>query len=350
MCGSYVQRERLGSSEEGFQLSKGRYTVTGEYVSILTVDKTECSINTSQLKREVKVLSKIGHHPNVVSLREVLVSRSKVHLVSQLCVSDTLEHMMNQPEQRFDGPTAKRFFIQLVEGLHQIHTSGIAHCNIRPKSLLLDLYGTLMIGNFSSACTEVRVSAALPRFCTPYSAPEVFSSARYNGQRADVWSAGVVLYTWLAGFTPFQGASVGELFSSISSGSFAWPKGFSKELKHLLSGILTVDPWQRMTLQQIRCHPWLQCTDSLFGSSSGSSNSVDGASRRHSISSSTSSSSARKPSGLRNRIGSYNNLTIPAYSSDECGASSTTSSNTSSASSNSSVFSAASEDTAAACT
>jgi serine/threonine protein kinase len=358
MC--YTQRERLGISQQGYQLSRGTHAATGSHVSILTIDKRESKVDTSQLKREVKVLSKVGHHPNVVSLREVLHSRSKVHLVSQLCVSDTLEHMMQQPEKHLDGLTANRFFVQLVAGLQHLHGAGIVHCNIKPESVLLDSHNTLMIGNFSSASTEMRVSAALPRFCTPYSAPEVFKSERYNGQRSDIWSAGVVLYTWLAGFTPFQGASVGELFSSISSGSFQWPKGFSKELKHLISGMLTVDPWQRMTLQQIRCHPWLQCRDSLFGSSSSSSssrgsssvNNADSAIRRHSIATSNSSSSERKHSGLRNRIGSYNNLTIPAYSSsDDSGASSTTSSNTSSASRCSSASStSASEEPAAACT
>jgi serine/threonine protein kinase len=256
----------LISKGNGGSIRVGSELTTGDPVIISTYSKKRMRDGSNrELRREMGLMSAIGYHPNVVSLREVLHSRSKLHLVSQLCVSDSLEHMMSQPEQRLDGPTAKRFFVQLVAGLQHLHDAGFAHCNIKPETLLLDSHSTLMIGELNS-CAYVQQGESgkdallrTPVGTLDYLAPEVLNaSCGYNGKIADVWSAGVVLYTWLAGFTPFQGASVGELFSSISSGSFAWPKGFSSDLKHLLSGILTVHPAERLSLAQIQAHPWLR--------------------------------------------------------------------------------------------
>jgi serine/threonine protein kinase len=260
------QLGELISKGNGASIRIGSELHTGVPVVISTYSKKRMRDGSNrQLRREMNLMGSIGYHPNIVSLREVLHSKSKVHLVSQLCISDSLEHMMSQPEQHLDGPTAKRFFVQLVAGLQHLHDAGFAHCNIKPETLLLDSHSTLMIGELNS-CAYVQQAEGskdallrTPAGTLDYLAPEVLNaSCGYNGKIADVWSAGVVLYTWLAGFTPFQGASVGELFSSISSGSFQWPKGFSNELKHLLSGILTVRPAERLSLAQIQAHPWLR--------------------------------------------------------------------------------------------
>lgn len=138
--------------------------------------------------------------------------------------------------------------------------SNVCHRNLKPSVLLLDQHDNLVIGEFAlAAWAEELKETGFPRCGTPeYLAPEILSSqAPYDGKRADVWSAGVVLYTWIAGFTPFEGTTTAELFSSIVDVNFKWSKDFSPALRDLINGILVADARKRLSIKQILAHPWM---------------------------------------------------------------------------------------------
>jgi serine/threonine protein kinase len=49
-------------------------------------------------------------------------------------------------------------------------------------------------------------------------APEIVAKKEYNGAAADVWSAGVVMYTMLTGSLPFKSTDEKGLYRKIQAG------------------------------------------------------------------------------------------------------------------------------------
>jgi len=91
-----------------------------------------------------------------------------------------------------------------------------------------------------------------------YAAPEVISGNLYAGPEVDVWSCGVILYALLCGSLPFDDESIPNLFKKIKSGMYTLPSHLSQLARDLIPRMLVVDPMKRITIPEIRLHPWYQ--------------------------------------------------------------------------------------------
>ncbi|KAF2581359.1 hypothetical protein F2Q68_00000254 [Brassica cretica] len=95
-----------------------------------------------------------------------------------------------------------------------------------------------------------------------YIAPEVLSRREYDGKHADVWSCGVTLYVMLVGAYPFEDPNDPKNFRKtiqrIMAIQYKIPDyvHISQECKHLLSRIFVTNPAKRITLKEIKNHPW----------------------------------------------------------------------------------------------
>ncbi|GIL43817.1 hypothetical protein Vafri_1411 [Volvox africanus] len=101
-----------------------------------------------------------------------------------------------------------------------------------------------------------------------YMAPEVLRagpSRRYDGHKADIWSAGIVLYVMLFARAPFDDplatndkARRDATMQQILRGEWTAPPSIpvAPECLDLLRGILAADPAVRFSMAQIMTHPW----------------------------------------------------------------------------------------------
>ncbi|PON90898.1 Serine/threonine protein kinase [Trema orientale] len=95
-----------------------------------------------------------------------------------------------------------------------------------------------------------------------YIAPEVLSRKEYDGKIADVWSCGVTLYVMLVGAYPFEDPEDPRNFRKtlqrILSVHYSIPDyvRVSMECRHLLSRIFVASPEKRITIPEIKKHPW----------------------------------------------------------------------------------------------
>ncbi|KAK1333669.1 hypothetical protein QTO34_006055 [Cnephaeus nilssonii] len=244
------------------QDSIGQGACAKVYLAWHELTGTEVVVKAISLKgfpryhREVYSLQNLNH-PNITKLFEVITTPDKLYLVMEhVRGGDLREHLENH------GPLSERqaraAFRQVVSALRYCHQRGIAHRDLKPDNILLDEDGTWKLADFGFS-RKVSDDCKLSTFCGTfhYLAPELLQREPYDGRRADVWSLGVTLYRTVTGTVPFHADSLAKMRDQVLAGQFEVPPFMTRKGKHFLRMLLTVDPSQRPTLDEVMQHPWL---------------------------------------------------------------------------------------------
>ena len=123
--------------------------------------------------------------------------------------------------------------------------------------------------DFGGACTCTAEEGLVGLVGTPqYVAPEVVMGFGDDnptdepyGKPCDLWSMGVLLYVMLSKTMPFRAKEVDQLLKQVVRGRFhfrpeeRW-RHVSAEAKDLITKLLTVDASKRLTIGEVKQHPW----------------------------------------------------------------------------------------------
>mmetsp|Transcript_14471 Transcript_14471/g.24946 ORF Transcript_14471/g.24946 Transcript_14471/m.24946 type:complete len:518 (-) Transcript_14471:76-1629(-) len=262
--GPYVMLETLGEGAFG-KVKLAKHTGTGLEVAIKIMDKGDIAANdfSQNVKREIFIMRTLNHR-NIVNLQEVLSSKTKLYLVMDLVRGGELFTMLEK-QGELDEKTARRYFQQLVDGLDHCHKKGVCHRDLKPENLLIDEHQVLKITDFGVSSMREAGSndQLLQTSCgTPYYvAPEVLFAAKrggYDGQKADAWSCGVILYLLLSGELPFMNDDMNKLYEEIKAAKIKWPKEIKGEAKNLIGHLLEKDPAKRFSLDEVKETKWFK--------------------------------------------------------------------------------------------
>jgi len=158
---------------------------------------------------------------------------------------------------RLDERTAATYILQIVRGLQHMHSNFVIHRDIKLENIYLSGEGEIKIGDFGWAIHNPKNLNSLDVVGTRnYLAPEMLSNEEYD-HKVDIWSLGVVAYEMLVGELPFYGVDEKELERNILSAELKLPGFLSKPCQNLLLRLLTRNPSDRITLEEVLKHPWI---------------------------------------------------------------------------------------------
>ncbi|KAG6472497.1 hypothetical protein ZIOFF_069961 [Zingiber officinale] len=240
----------------------GRELSSGESVAVKVIDKEQARREAGmmeQIRREIKVM-RLVRHPNVVDLREVMATKTRIFFVMEYVRGGEL--FARIARGRLPEDQARRYFHQLISAVDFCHSHGVSHRDLKPENLLLDDHGDLKISDFglSALPEQLRHDGLLHTQCgTPaYVAPEVLRRRGYDGAKADLWSCGVILFVLLAGFLPFQDESLMQMYQKVFKAEYRIPPWFSGQASRLVSRLLVVNPDKRILIPAILQFPWFK--------------------------------------------------------------------------------------------
>jgi serine/threonine protein kinase len=165
-----------------------------------------------RFQREVRAVGRLDH-PNVVAAYDADEIDGRWFLVMKYVDGTDLGSLV---EQR--GPLAVSLamscIVQAARGLEYAHRRGIFHRDIKPKNLLLDRDGTLMILDLGLARFDLPQSPDETSQITEtgqllgtvdFMSPEQAADMRLSDGRSDIYSLGYTLYYLLTGKLPYSG-------------------------------------------------------------------------------------------------------------------------------------------------
>jgi len=251
-------------------------------------DKERIGRNSHTLKQVEKEINalRLCSHPSIAKFHEVLEVENSVYLIMEYVPHGELFEYIKS-KGRLSEPEAVYMGKQIISALDYCHRAGIAHRDVKPENVLIDERHNIKLVDFglcsfyretnqlstdpTAAIQDIsntdgsntQQNAILNTQCgSPhYAAPEVLLGLGYDGPAADIWSFGVLLYAMVTGSLPFTARLIPQLVQKIVAGVYRMPSFLSPLCKHLLSGILRVNPRDRMSIEEIINHPWWTKTE-----------------------------------------------------------------------------------------
>ncbi|XP_061355400.1 serine/threonine-protein kinase PEPKR2-like [Gastrolobium bilobum] len=249
----YVTGVRIGQGKYG-SVSLCRSLVGGAEYACKTLKKGDETVY-----REVEIMQHLSGHPGVVTLLAVYEEADCSHLVMELCSGGRLVDQMFR-----EGPCSEQRAANILKEVMLVikycHDMGVVHRDIKPENILLTASGEIKLADFGLAMRISKGQNLTGLVGSPaYVAPEVLLG-RYS-EKADIWSAGVLLHALLVGVLPFKGDSQEAVFEAIKNSKLEFQTGMwesiSKPARDLVGRMLTRDISARITADEVLRHPWI---------------------------------------------------------------------------------------------
>jgi serine/threonine protein kinase len=250
---------------------------TGKLYAIKMMNKDRILTNHKRMERAImerQVLVKTKH-PFIIQMYWAFQTRTHLFFVLEFCAGGELFfHMMKR--NRFDEPTAKFYFCEVLLGLEYLHSRNILYRDLKPENILLDLDGHIRLTDFGLSKDGTETSGG--QSCSPQTDPaKLFTSfvgtAGYlspemikregHGRPLDFYCLGCLLYVMLTGSLPYYQGNWDEMFAKRVTGDYlSFPPWVPELARDMCNKLLEKNPQTRLGsrkgAKEIKQHPWVR--------------------------------------------------------------------------------------------
>ena len=227
-------------------------------IKILEKSKIKTKRDLERIEKEIKYL-KMFNNPNIIKIYQIKEDEKNFYIVMEYVQGGELFNYI-VANKHLDENEASFFYSQIIHIIQEIHKHKICHRDMKPENLLLTQNKTIKLIDFGLS-NEYEDLLETPCGSPCYASPEIIQGKKYSGVAIDLWASGIILFSMLCGYLPFDDKDNEVLFRKILKCKYDFPKNkkynISDNAKDLIRKILTVDPKKRITLEEILEHPFL---------------------------------------------------------------------------------------------
>lgn len=224
--GILIQSNRLEVNFTNGIIGKGgsgmilKGTLGGTVVALKMIQEQMAGNGMEELEGELNMLCKFSLHPSVLTFHGVTFYECNktdtifdgidvpiLMTVTEFCLTDLDKHVFN------NGPLSDtKSFVNMVtginEGISYLHQEKVAHTDLKPNNIFLDVNMKPKIADFGLAVSieEGNIKVSAQTGTVRYRPPEIISFSvpdTYDIRKWDIFSLSMIYYYMLAGAHPF---------------------------------------------------------------------------------------------------------------------------------------------------
>jgi serine/threonine protein kinase len=250
--GKYQITGEIGRGAMGV-VYEALHVALGRRVAVKTLLE-EMSANAQlgeRFEREARAASAIGH-PHIVDVFDLgRTQDGLLFMVMELLDGESLADTLKRTP-RLPIPLATHLMVQVLSGLSAAHKNGIVHRDLKPDNIFVTHsderpnfvkivdFGISKVLVPQSPGPAVTAKGSGTMVGSILGTPLYMSPEQAIGQvaaidhRADIYSAGVVLYEMLCGRTPYVGEGYAQILGSLLEGKYPPPRNLRPEIPQTL--------------------------------------------------------------------------------------------------------------------
>ncbi len=210
-----------------------------------------------RFKQEFRALSGV-HHPNLVSIRELIEQNGRWYIVMELVEGKDLVHFVRfGDDSGFYEERVRAAFLGVAKGLVALHAHGILHRDLKPSNVRVTPEGRAVLLDFGLATTvdsAGQSTHAAGVGTVLYMPPEQIDGRKLT-TAADWYAFGTCLYEALTGQFPYDAGSAALIAVEKTRREAAHPStlipDLPADLADLCHALLRIAPEQRPSAAQV---------------------------------------------------------------------------------------------------
>lgn len=212
------------------------------------------AMNKTQLDEIAKESSvMIGlRHPNILLFMGVCME-PELAIVTEFMPRGSLHDIIHNDRITLPLPLIRNMALDVLKGLHFIHSAGFIHRDLKSPNLLVDRSWNIKIADFglsalkTDSCSDAQVSLL-------WTAPEVLMKrAGCYTEKSDVYSFGIVLWELVSRQTPFESLAAAAISPAVVNGERPLlDSKWDEHMSHIISICWAPNPVGRPTVREAR--------------------------------------------------------------------------------------------------